>query len=148
MAPAPEACLLGFHEVADVDGLAEFGTWTQPRVGTDPTTGRDHGPVDAAHRLDLHGVAEGRVPDDASRPDLNALAQDHVALEYDVDIDDAVPARLQAAANVEPGRVHDGDALGQEFVRQAALVVPLEVCQLHAVVDAHDFLGLRGRRCR
>ena len=124
-----------------MDGLREFGPGTQSRVGADPTSAGDHGTVDVAHRLHLDSVPENRVANDASRADLDAFAEGHVALEYDVDVDDAVPARLQAAADVEPGRVHDGDTVPHEFVGQATLVVALELCQLRAVVDAHDLLG-------
>ena len=85
--------------------------------GADSATGRDGGPVDAAHGFHGDGVAQCRIPDDASCTDVDAFAQGDGAFEHHADVDHAVATRAQAATDIDPIRVHQGDALRHEFVR-------------------------------
>jgi hypothetical protein len=135
LAAGPHPGLLGLDEVAHPDPFRQLGALAQTRIGADPGCGADPGSAEVTEWLDHGVIGDLRIRDHAMGSDADPVAQDHRPLEQAADIDLAVRAGIQVAAQIEPSGVVQGDPAGHQRLRETALEHPFEPRQLDPVVD-------------
>ena len=125
---------------------AQPGEWTNPARDTDMCF------FDDAVGADLGIVLDHRVPNDAARSDPHPVAEDDLAFEHDVHVDEVfghvAVAGAHAASDVDSGRIGEARSFAHEGLGKTALVEPFEFGttpkttrgELHAIVDAEHLL--------
>src|SRR3990167_2827118 len=128
-----------FHEVTDPGVFFHFGARTQAGERAYIAVGADHGIFDVAVGLHNGIIGNAAVDNHAVGADLHIVAQRHVAFKDAVDVDAAILAYADTAANVDTGRIDQRSARHHQLVRQLLLVHALQPGQLPLVVDAFHF---------
>src|SRR3989344_1184038 len=79
--------LLHFDEIAKMHAVGDLRPWTQAGERPDAAFTPDGGFLDDAVGQDLGALAHRGVADHVIRPDVHPVAQNHLALENDVNVD-------------------------------------------------------------
>ena len=127
---------LHLDEIADVDVFGQLRARSEPRVRTDAAVAADVRLLEVAERLDPGARVDAHVAEHAVRAERHAVAQDHVALEYAVDIYRDVAPALELPANVDAGGIGERDACREQSPRGPVQVVEFQTTEYGAVVSS------------
>ena len=120
------------------------GVRAQAREGPDAAVLADDGVLDDRVREHFRVGADARVLDDAIRADPDAGTEVHLADEHRVHVDVHVALDLDIAADIDACRIDERRAGEHEITRASLAKACFHLGELDLVVDAHDFIGMRG----
>ena len=135
-AAAADGAVFHFHEVADVHFVGQIGIGAQAGEGADAGAAADAAVFEVREGLDNRVIADDGVFNHAVGADGHVVAELVVAFQHHVYINHHVLAVPKAAAQVEAGRVAQGEACLEQVVRLFALEDAFEFGELDFVVYA------------
>ena len=87
----------------------------------------------------LRVIIDSHITQHAAGADADAIAQRHATLEHHVHIDEHVAAQQQLAALIKTRRIGQACTGAHCSLGALASIHTLQLCQLHAVIDAQHF---------
>ncbi len=138
--------LLGLDEVADVHAIGQHGARSQARERADLRGALGNHALQVAVRTHFGARPKVDVLQTVERTDGDAVAEHHVALEHDIDVDQHVAAHGDSAADVEPGRIAHARPLCAQGPYRTTLPGALQLRELPGVVCPFGLLRVGHQR--
>ncbi|MNZ15789.1 hypothetical protein D3C78_327460 [compost metagenome] len=137
----PEPGFLHLDEVADMGILLQHGTRAQTGEGANRALIRHQGALDDGVGFHLAVIPNLAILQHGAGPDAHMVAEFDLALDDDVDVDHHFLPDLEGAAQIEAGRIDQGDPGDHQLLGLHLLIAALEGRQLDPVVGPFHLHG-------